>query len=392
MTNESIMKHTFNLDKSSIRLIVSNNGEKYRKSTGLTISPALWIKDAKSLRAKCKDNNVYEKLRLINLRMEEKEAEDATDVNEAIEYALTGVKKKGAPTPSKKQREGVSFWEYFEEWGKRPSSTQRQRLLTTRVIARLMGKKENWEDIDSAYYFRLQKKMDAEGFSINYKWNIATRLKCVMNEGLKLKYHNNTEFQQFVTPKEKTEAIALTPEEINLLWKYKPKSAMYGKCRDLFLIGYYTGARFSDYSRISDENIKDGKVEFVQQKTNDKVIIPASPRLIKILERNGGVAPNVNQVVFNRYIKLVAKDAGINGVVPLPKSHQKEDGSPTYRWEMVMSHTARRSAITNLYLSGVSARDCMFLSGHRSIRAFENYIKISKEQAAERLAKNKFFN
>ena len=70
---------------------------------------------------------------------------------------------------------------------------------------------------------------------------------------------------------------------------------------------------------------------------------------------------------------------------------RKPDGKPTYRWEMVQSHTFRRSAITELYLSGVPAKDCMFLSGHKSLRAFETYVRTSKEQAAVRMKDNPFF-
>ena len=158
-----------------------------------------------------------------------------------------------------------------------------------------------------------------------------------------------------------------------------------------FLIGYYTGSRFSDYSRLTRDNIKDGMVEFFQQKTDDKVVIPASPRLVEILERNGGIAPQVNQVVFNRYIKIIAKEAGITGVVQLSKAKRKEDGSATYRWELVSSHTARRSLLTNLYQSGVSAKDCMTISGHKSLSSFERYLKVSQEQSVDKLKKNAIF-
>ena len=58
---------------------------------------------------------------------------------------------------------------------------------------------------------------------------------------------------------------------------------------------------------------------------------------------------------------------------------------------LVQSHTFRRSAITELYLSGVPAKDCMFLSGHKSLRAFETYVRTSKEQAADRMKDNPFF-
>ena len=381
------MQHTFTIHKNSIRISATHNGKQYRKATGLTTDPALWDSGAKSLKAKCKDRRVQKDLLTIHSRLTEREmsAKTEEDVLAAIHYAITG---EDAPILGDNV---PTFWEYFDKWGERPSSAQRQRALAVRVVARLMGRKENWEGIDSAYWFRLQRKMEDEGFSVNYRWNIGARLKVVMHEGFRLKYHTNQDFREFRAKKEQTEAIALTPDEIELLWKYEPRNELYGKVRDLALIGYYSAARFSDYSRLTKDNIRDGKLEFVQKKTDDKVVLPASPRLVELLERNGGSAPAVNQVVFNRYIKTIAKDAGIDGVVELPKSRMKKDGSPTYRWEMVQSHTFRRSALTALYLSGVPIRDCMFASGHKSISAFEGYLRISKEQAVDRLAGSEFF-
>lgn len=382
------MTHTFNIDHNTIRLIVSSNGKKFKKSTGLSIDLALWNQKAKSLRAKCKDEKVYKKLNHIHIRMLEAEDKDMAPMD-AINYGLTG--KVSVSTSELKRRMRPTFWEYFDDWGRRESSSKRQRALAVRKIAGLMGRNDDWEDIDSAYWLRLMRKLEDMGYSVNYRWNIGTRLKVAMHEGFKMKYHSNTDFQEFRCKKEKTESIALTPDEIELIWNYKPRTELYRKCRDLFLIGYYTGSRFSDYSRLTKDNINNGMVEFYQQKTDDKVVIPASPRLIALLKRNRGIAPKVEPVVFNRYIKTIAKEAGICGVVQLSKAKRKPDGSATYRWEMVSSHTARRSLITNLYLSGVSAKDCMSISGHKSLSSFQTYLCISLEDSIVRLKDNPVF-
>lgn len=378
------MTHSFNIDRTSIVLYVSHEGKKYKRATGITTDPSLWDRRAKSLRAKCKDARAYERLRLVHLRLEEREPDARTeaDVLAVIGYALSG---------EESARERPTFWEYFDEWGQRESSSKRQRALAVRVIGKLMGRREDWEDIDSAYWFRLQRKMEDAGFSVNYRWNLGARLKVAMHEGHKLKYHSNTDYQEFRSKKETADAIALTPAEIELLWEYRPRYKLYREARDLFLIGYYTGARFSDYSRISSDNVHGNLVEFVQQKTDERVAVPASPRLLELLARNGGRAPAMNHAVFNRYIKKVAKDAGIEGIVQLSRAKRKADGSVTHRWEMVSSHTARRSLLTNLYQSGVSARDCMAISGHKSISSFERYLKISADQSVERLRDNGIF-
>lgn len=392
------MQHSFYLDKRSVRISVTHSGKQYRRATGLIISDtSLWDSEASSLKAKCKDRRIIQDIMMIHSRLTEREVSVRTqaDVVDAIDYALDWAgkrtEKKGTPPPPSVPRRILTFWEYFDEWGKRPSSSQRQRALAGRVVARLMGRNENWDEIDSAYWFKLQRRMENEGFSVNYRWNIGSRLKVVMHEGYKLKYHHNDDFKEFTARKEQTEAIALTSAEIELLWAYEPKNELYGKVRDLALIGYYSASRFSDYSRLTLNNIMDGKLTFVQKKTDDKVVIPASPRLVLLLERNGGHAPEVNQVVFNRYIKWIARDSGIDGIVELQKSRRKKNGEPTYRWEMVQSHSFRRSAATELYRSGVSLKDIMAVTGHKSLSSLEHYLRIGKEESAKRLADNPFF-
>ncbi len=56
--------------------------------------------------------------------------------------------------------------------------------------------------------------------------------------------------------------------------------------RDLFLIGCYTGLRYSDYSTIKPEYIKNGYLEIIQAKTGSPVIIPLHDVILRILEKN----------------------------------------------------------------------------------------------------------
>lgn len=380
------MTHTFNIDHNSIRLIVSADGKKYKKATGITIQPALWNQKAKSLRAKCRDAKVYEDLRLINLRMEEAE-KDGLDPEKAIEFALEG---KVSASPKKPKR--PTFWEYFKEWGERPSPVQRQRRLYPNIVSKLMGTKEDWEDIDSAYYFRLCRAMDEYGCSINYKGAIISKLKVVMNEGYKQKFHRNEEFRQFKRVSEVPETIALTAEELNALWTCDKLTQMERKARDLFIIGVYAVARWEDYSRLSTDNIANGMLNYEQLKTGRTVMLPVSSRLLESLERNGGIAPKLSQQKFNEAIKRCCKKIGMTDKVHVSKSKgANRVSASSERWEMVSSHTARRTGATMLYLAGVPIKRCMLISGHSTESNFLRYVRITKEENARMLAGNPFF-
>ena len=60
------------------------------------------------------------------------------------------------------------------------------------------------------------------------------------------------------------------------------------------------------------------------------------------------------------------------------------------RYELVSSHTARRSGITNLYLSGnFDTYQMMSISGHRDEKTFYEYIKLSSDEVADSIAQKK---
>ena len=56
-------------------------------------------------------------------------------------------------------------------------------------------------------------------------------------------------------------------------------------------------------------------------------------------------------------------------------------------------HTARRSAATNMYLTGrMKTYEIMQLTGHTSEKNFFRYIKVTSEQSAKHIAGDSFFN
>ena len=382
------MRHSFVYDKGSIRLVVSHQGKVYRKATGLTTK--LWDQSAKKLLTKCKDVAVRERLNAIDIRLKKREGEARRegDVLRIMEWALTGDETSLSGSSATRP----TFWEYFRAWGERPSPVQRQRRLYPNIVSRLMGEKDDWEDIDSSYYYLLCKKMDEAKYSINTKGAVISKLKVVMHEGYKLKYHKNEDFKDFRSMSEVPETIALTKEELEALWKYKTKSTWQKKARDLFIIGVYSAARWEDYSRFTMANISDGKLSYSQLKTGTTVIIPASPKLVACLKRNGGEAPKLSQQKYNEAIKTVCENIGMTA--PVHYSVSKGAGREHLakrRCDMVSSHTARRTGATLLYKSGVPIKQCMMVTGHKDHQSFMRYIRISKEENADILAKNPFF-
>ena len=62
------------------------------------------------------------------------------------------------------------------------------------------------------------------------------------------------------------------------------------------------------------------------------------------------------------------------------------------KYDLIKSHTARRSFCTNKYKAGMSVYDIMLFSGHTTEKEFYKYIRIKDEERASHIVKTGFFN
>ena len=385
------MKHSYHLIRpdrktSSIRLVVSHGGKKYPVATGLVIETALWNKKAKTLISKCKDARVRDELLQIDLRLCERErtARTERDVLAALDYALG----KSFPKPS-----SSTLWAYFEEWANRDSHSRKDRLLAYKRIGEIMGKTDNWSDIDGDWVWRFTKRCNELGYSQNYKSTLGAKFRTMMKEAYERGIHTNEAFHLIKTPYKTADTIALTQEEVDALWG----AELTGKehdARDCFIVGVYCAGRFQDYSKLSEENIVDGKLRYVQRKTGATVLIPLSPRIAEVFARNGGKCPAITEQELGRHIKNVCRKIGgsFDSVVEVTRdSGGVSKVEKRRKWELVSPHTARRTSISILHKSGVPLALLMSISGHSTLQNIQKYIKANKDLDYELLAKIGFF-
>ncbi|MES2329699.1 MAG: phage integrase SAM-like domain-containing protein [Bacteroidota bacterium] len=157
--------------------------------------------------------------------------------------------------------------------------------------------------------------------------------------------------------------------------------------RDDFVLGCLTGLRFSDFSKLQPNDIRGEFLYKKQQKSNHWVVIPLRPEAKEILQRRfkKGKKPQTNPE-FNRHIKTIAMFAEINQ--PITHSYKRgnqemAETKPKYEW--ITSHTCRRSFCTNEFLAGTPVELIMKISGHKTTKDFYKYIKVSPEEAANKI-------
>ncbi len=192
----------------------------------------------------------------------------------------------------------------------------------------------------------------------------------------------------FKIMEEEADAVYLTNEEINkLVLLDLSSSPCLITYRDLLVFGCLTGLRFSGFSKIRAEDVRDKMLYKKQEKTKHWVVVPLRDEAYHIFancfKRN---VPKTSNPNFNQYIKEVGKLAELNQ--PIKHSYLKGnkeiiETKPKYEW--ITSHTCRRSFCTNEFLAGTPVELIMKISGHKSLKDFYRYIKIAPEQAGQRI-------
>ncbi len=238
-----------------------------------------------------------------------------------------------------------------------------------------------------------------KGYAVNTIGARIKELKLFMNESYERGLHSNLDFRskRFSKPSEETNAIYLSEAELKAIYDFDfSDNEKLDRVRDLFIIASYTGLRYSDLSSLTTNNINEGNdtINVKTRKTGQMVVLPIHTFIRQILRKYNNEFPKaISNQKFNDYIKEVVKKVGVDEEIPVQRKKRDlcyVEKIPKY--ELITSHTARRSFATNAYLADIPAISIMKITGHKTEAAFMKYIKISEEENAIQLQTSKFFN
>ncbi|WP_291065140.1 MULTISPECIES: site-specific integrase [unclassified Empedobacter] len=207
---------------------------------------------------------------------------------------------------------------------------------------------------------------------------LRTILYFIENLGIKVNpfLHNS----RFLTKDIEVDNIALSESEIDEMERLNlSDNKRLEQIRDLFLVACYTGQRFSDLNKINQSNIIDDEyIAIRQQKTNEQLTLPLLKVVKTILVKYSYKLPKISNVKFNEYIKEVAK-------LCETLNKQYSGDNKKVRWQMISSHTARRTFVTLNYGKGVDLDTLKLGTGHKQTKTLQTYIKMNDKQKADLL-------
>ena len=179
--------------------------------------------------------------------------------------------------------------------------------------------------------------------------------------------------------KEPSQHVALTEEEVERIHNYQPHSVAEHDIKRAFMLECLCGARSCDIATITEDNIKDGWLTYVSQKTKTETSVPVHRYLRQYLNDKPHKAEHSSALV-GKVLKRICRKCNVNEEIKL---FNKGQWRTEPKWKFVNSHTARRSFATQLALRGVPVATISKLMGHSSTVMTSRYICINKQDIGD---------
>ena len=144
-----------------------------------------------------------------------------------------------------------------------------------------------------------------------------------------------------------------------------------------FLCEYYCLARSSDIQQLTPENIQGDFITYVSQKTKIATTVPLHKNFIKYFKQRG---KTLDRASFNRIIKRICKNCGIDDEVKLFYHGRMQMRK---KYELIGSHTARRSGATELARRGVPISTISKMMSHTNEIITSRYIFANTKNPGE---------
>lgn len=252
------------------------------------------------------------------------------------------------------------------------------RSFTTKDIGR--------EEIDAfVQYLHIEKEL-----KISTIKGMVVKLKYLLEKAYLNGWAVDDSFSDAKVRLNESTFVYLSDKEIARIYYYDNLTEKQKEIRDLFIVGCMTGQRYSDYSRLTKDNVVGDNIHVLQQKTKNKAVVPITNYVKEIFEKYGGNLPEARCIqYFNKAIKAICKKVGLTELVV----YEEEQADQVVmvkkpKYEMICSHTARRTFVTNMIKSNVERNRIMKCTGHKSSASFDGYDRMTLVENARALAGN----
>lgn len=398
----------------NLRLLYSHQGKKQviGGKTQKVVSKDYWDNDHSKQRINDIERSNFQKevlkhnTNLENYILKEFYKADPNDVNK--DWLKKQIELFYNPEKDKNQAPAVlvDFFDFYTDIKKNDLSETRKRRL--KIVKRKVKRFEkhtgqtvkipNVDDVFKNAFLDFGKEKD---YSINTLKSDFSVIKTVCIYAQQWDIKTSPQLKNLKVKAESIKSPYLNPDELQKIKELDlSENDRLDNARDWLLISCYTGQRVSDFMRFTSEMIikQDGNqfLEFKQQKTGKRIVIPFLKEARDVVKKQNGRFPRaITPERYNDYIKEVCEAAKLTEKIKGKKikfigEQQKKATRNDYRkeagyfekWLLVSSHIGRRSFATNYY-GKVPTNYLIKITGHSTEKMFLNYIHKSESDTAK---------
>ena len=251
------------------------------------------------------------------------------------------------------------------EASERKRLTQKNYLTLLNNIERFR-KGTTLNEIDYSFVVAYDKWLRESGISHNTRISRLRLLRALLNEAKKRDLITINPFDRFRMQQMVSKKGFLTFDQLRKIESMDLRGAE-DKARDAFLIGCYTGLRYSDIISLRNEHIKNGWITKKMIKTGFIVEIPIKTlfggKMEILIEKYGGNIENLT--------KRIADNATTNRILRRILDKVGADAKITF-------HSSRHTFATLLGQKGVPLTTIQKLLGHQKLQTTQIYSEVTK--------------
>lgn len=238
--------------------------------------------------------------------------------------------------------------------------------------------------LNTTYTVKINKVEVTRNYKVNYVDKQVKGLKQFISAAIEDKFVEHFTWNSIKAENREVDSIYTDFKEIQAIYDTELVDPTEAIVRDKYVLNCFLGMRYSDINQLEPHLFRHstiGDKEFLvyegrNKKTDTKVEFALPPIAEIILKKYNYNIPKLNATEYNIVIKQVAFKAGLTNLIRIREIRGYETiNRDIPKWQLMSSHTGRRSFCTNYYNEGVTIAAIMSISGHKTEKDFRKYIK-----------------
>ena len=379
---------------SYILLCISYDGKRLQTSINEKIDANKWSKLKQRVKISCTEafniNSYLDKIEATAKKIYYKckmEGYSPTvdGLKEMIFSKLNGSNKK------------LSFYEFVEEFTELSKNSKKKETIddynytikSLKEFEKYKRRRIDWDTLDMKFYDAyMDYQYNVKGNSQNLFGKRIKHIKTFLNAAYESGNNKHLMYKGFKRLQFDTDTIYLNEQEIDKMYMLDlSKNKRLERIRDLFIVECLTGVRYGDLMKITKEYIFKDSIKIKVSKTGQVLHTLLLPKTKKILKKYNFILPKISNSNYNKYIKEVGEIACINQTLTQESYRSgKAVSFKRKKYQLITTHTARRSFATNMYKRGYSPVQIMSITGHKKESTFLKYIRITNEESVRMIS------